>query len=300
MLSPDGSQLVTSVATPDADGTRYRTALWRVDPSGARPARPADPRRPGESSAVFTDVGDMLFTSARPDPEADEDEEGPAALWLLPAEGGEARLIGNRLGGSEKIDRDADVVADSAAAGADLADEDASGGRAGTSTSPRSCTGLAGPALGPRSRPGRPRFSRHRCRTRAASTAGLDLTDLTPDARPNQADFDLAPDGRRCSPRWRVDEPHGERHAAGRLDLADGSVRPRVDDPDDTVDAPDAVSPDGAVGRLPRSRSDLATEPPHVRCVARTSSTAASRASRAGLGPLDHRTRLASGLRGIA
>jgi hypothetical protein len=35
VLSSDGSRLVTAVSTPDTDGTRYRTALWEVDPAGA-------------------------------------------------------------------------------------------------------------------------------------------------------------------------------------------------------------------------------------------------------------------------
>ena len=38
-LSPDGRRLVVAVATPDRENTRYRTALWEVDPAGTRPAR---------------------------------------------------------------------------------------------------------------------------------------------------------------------------------------------------------------------------------------------------------------------
>src|SRR5437870_2144715 len=36
-LSPDGSRLVTTVATLDPDGVRWVTALWQVDPTGATP-----------------------------------------------------------------------------------------------------------------------------------------------------------------------------------------------------------------------------------------------------------------------
>ena len=35
-LSPDGARLVTTVATRDAKGTGYATALWEVDPAGER------------------------------------------------------------------------------------------------------------------------------------------------------------------------------------------------------------------------------------------------------------------------
>jgi hypothetical protein len=34
-LSPDGTRLVTSVATLDEKRTRYVSALWEVDPTGA-------------------------------------------------------------------------------------------------------------------------------------------------------------------------------------------------------------------------------------------------------------------------
>ena len=40
-LSPDGTRLVTTLATPNAKGTGYASALWEVDPSGERPRRQA-------------------------------------------------------------------------------------------------------------------------------------------------------------------------------------------------------------------------------------------------------------------
>src|SRR5439155_21965303 len=44
-------------------------------------------------------TGELLFTSARPDPERKEPQpDEPAALWLLPA-AGEARMVGDRPGG---------------------------------------------------------------------------------------------------------------------------------------------------------------------------------------------------------
>ena len=92
-LSPDGTRLVTTVQTLDPQRTAYRTALWEVDPTGEAPARRLTRSAKGESSATFTGAGDVLFTSARPDPDAGSDDDPKAALWLLPATGGEARVI---------------------------------------------------------------------------------------------------------------------------------------------------------------------------------------------------------------
>ena len=38
-LSVDGSRLAVSVQTLDPKGTKWRSALWEVDPAGTRPAR---------------------------------------------------------------------------------------------------------------------------------------------------------------------------------------------------------------------------------------------------------------------
>ncbi|MFF2831189.1 prolyl oligopeptidase family serine peptidase [Cellulosimicrobium cellulans] len=92
-LSPDGARLVTSVQTLDPKRTGYRTALWEVDPAGGAPARRLTRSTKGESSATFTGAGDVLFTSARPDPDGGSDDDPKVALWLLPATGGEARVV---------------------------------------------------------------------------------------------------------------------------------------------------------------------------------------------------------------
>ena len=93
-VAPDGSLLVVGVATPAPDGTRYRTALWAVDPSGSAAPRQLTRSEAGESTAAFLPSGDLLFTSARPDPDAAPDSsEPPGALWRLPRAGGEAELL---------------------------------------------------------------------------------------------------------------------------------------------------------------------------------------------------------------
>ncbi|WP_136611784.1 S9 family peptidase [Sinomonas albida] len=101
-LSPDGTRLVTAVATLNGKGTEYRSALWEVDPAGERPARRITRSAKGEAGAAFSASGDLFFTSARPDPEKPDDEP-VNALWLLPRDGGEARVVVSRAGGVAKV-----------------------------------------------------------------------------------------------------------------------------------------------------------------------------------------------------
>jgi dipeptidyl aminopeptidase/acylaminoacyl peptidase len=117
-LSPDGSRLVVAVATLGPDSKELRTALWQVDPSGDAAPRRLTRSAVGESNAAFLPDGSLLFTSARPDPDAKKDEksdepEPPAALWHLPSDGGEARLLLAPPGGIAGlvVARDSETVA---------------------------------------------------------------------------------------------------------------------------------------------------------------------------------------------
>ena len=97
-LSPDGTRAVLTVATLKKDGTAYERSLWAVPTDGSgSPARLTRSAK-GESGASFTSAGDVLFVSARPDADADEDDES-GQLWLLPAAGGEARPVTRLAGG---------------------------------------------------------------------------------------------------------------------------------------------------------------------------------------------------------
>ena len=75
-------------ALPDPDGKAFRSALWSVDPAGDAAAARLTRSAAGESNAAFLPDGSLLFTSARPDPDAKPgrkaDETPPAALWLPP------------------------------------------------------------------------------------------------------------------------------------------------------------------------------------------------------------------------
>ena len=108
-LSPDGCRLVTSVAAVAPDRKSFTTSLWALDTDGAGPPRRLTRSAPGESGAAFLPDGSLLFTSTRPDPDAaanaddgDRDRR-PAGLWLLPADGGEARLVVADPGGVQAV-----------------------------------------------------------------------------------------------------------------------------------------------------------------------------------------------------
>jgi dipeptidyl aminopeptidase/acylaminoacyl peptidase len=101
-LMPDGSRVILTVATLGPDKTAYRRALWSVAADGTDGATRLTRSAKGESGVGFTSSGDILFVSARPDGEAEEESEA-AQLWVLPASGGEARAITRLAGGASGI-----------------------------------------------------------------------------------------------------------------------------------------------------------------------------------------------------
>ena len=98
-LSPDGTWLAATVQTLSPDKKKYQTSIWRIDPEGG-PARRLTRSAQGEGGPVFLPDGSLLFTSKRPDPDAEkEDKDAKAALWVLPPDGGEARRLTALPGG---------------------------------------------------------------------------------------------------------------------------------------------------------------------------------------------------------
>ena len=251
-LSPDGTRLVTTVQTLDAKRTGWTTAVWEVDPTGWAPARRLTRSRKGESSAVFAASGDVLFTSARPDPAAEKDEEEPrSALWLLPAAGGEARVVATAPGGVGGVlaAREADVVSVSAPVlprAADLAEDKEL--RTGRTDRKLSAILHAGYPVRHWDHDLGPDEERRFAGTLASGDGDprLELRQLTgPGRQLDEHDAALAPDGGTLVATWGVADPGAARRTVlVAVDTATGERRVLVDDPDGEVFGP-AVSADG-------------------------------------------------------
>ncbi|GIF73790.1 S9 family peptidase [Asanoa siamensis] len=263
LLSPDGTRLVVGVATPDRENSRYATALWEVDPAGERPARRLTRSVKGESSAAFTPAGDLLFTSARPDPDGDDGEGEPkAALWLQPAGGGDARVVAKLPGGVQGVLVSAGGTV---VAGSGLLPSSADPDADREARKRRKDDGIS--AILHEEYP--IRFWDHdlgpaRGRLLAAdltADGALPLRDLTGHvgrALEHENEWDVAPDGRTVVATWMVAERGGsERGTLVAIDVATGARRVLADDPEQEYSNP-VVSPDSArVAVVVRRRSSV-------------------------------------------
>ena len=279
-LAPDGSRLVTAVATLNPEKTRYVTALWEVDPSGERPARRLTRSAKGEGAASFLPDGGLLFVSARPDPDAAKDDDPPAALWLLPDTGGEARVVATRpggIGGFQVARESGHVVLSSStfASSVTAADDEKvrKDRKDGKVTAilhegypvrywdhdlgpdrPRLLVGtvaaedlLAQPSED-ETRPGR-----------------MELRDLTPDpgGALTNASWEVTPDGATVVTTWQAVEVGGQRETLVAIDVATGTRRTLLDDPRFEYSAP-AISPDGSRVAVQVWTRSTANQPPDV------------------------------------
>jgi len=246
-LSPDGSRLVTTVTTPAPEGTRMRSALWELDPTGVRPPRRLTFGATGESSPVFGPDGALYFLSARPDPDAPAQDgtEPSAALWRLPAEGGEAALVAEPPGGVDAVAvaRDAGTVLLGTALhpGAATFEADAEHERARTEAgiTARLFTGYPirfwDHDLGPR--------------RRRLSVVTEPPAPLTADVGValEEVDIAIAPDGRTVLAGWRRDQadPARERVDLVALPAGGAELHPRTLRGDGASYSGMAVAPDG-------------------------------------------------------
>ena len=252
-LSGDGSRLATTVQTLDRERTGWTTAVWEVDPTGAAPARRLTRSRKGESSAAFAASGDLLFTSARPDPDAEpgnKDDDPKTALWLLPAGGGEARVVATAPGGLSGVlaARDADVVSVTAPVMPRAASltEDGALRKERTDRKVSAVLHAGYPVrfwdhdLGP------DEDRRFVASLAPADDARLELRQLTgPGRQLDEHESDLSPDGTTLVTTWTVAEAGAAQRATlVAVDTATGERRTLVDDPDADVYGP-AVSADG-------------------------------------------------------
>ena len=244
-VSPDGSRVVTTVSELNEKRTEYITAVWELDPEGQLPARRLTRGAKGESSPAFTSDGDLLFVAVRP---TEDDDKPPAALWRLPAAGGEGVEVLSPPGGVEgvKTARDAarTVVRVPLLPSAGTVDDDRRLRKLRKDNKITAILHTGYPIrywdkdLGP--------DGPHLLALDPADDAAP--VDLTP--RPGgalrEADFDVSADGRFVVTSWQLPAPGAARHSVlVRIDLSSGDHTVIADDPDADLWSP-AISPDGS------------------------------------------------------
>ncbi|MBC7373626.1 MAG: PD40 domain-containing protein, partial [Frankiales bacterium] len=242
-LSRDGNRLVTCSASLDPKGVRWVPALWEVDPTGTRPAVRLTRSGKGETGPVFAADGTLLFTSARPDPDGDSEDDAPAALWALPV-AGEAHVIASRPGGVSGV---------RTAAGTVLALSDTLPGAIDGEADEQRRTARKDAKVNAVLHTGYPvRYWDHdlgigQNRLLAAdldSPAWRELTPI-PGRALHEASTALAPDGRTAVTTWAVSVAHGaSRSTLVVIDTVTGERRVLLDDPAADLGSP-VVSPDG-------------------------------------------------------
>jgi dipeptidyl aminopeptidase/acylaminoacyl peptidase len=254
--APDGSWLAASVQTLHADRKKYVTSIWRIDSRGGPPRRLTRSAE-GEGNPRFLPDGSLLFTSKRPDPEeTDAGRDAGAALWLLPGDGGEARVVASPPGGIAGVETAADSAAIAVVAPVFEDDERLRKERkdAGVTAILHESVpvrywdhdlGPAEPRLfavaPPEAAPG------ETAGAAAGETARQAVRDLTPDAGRAlfEPSFALSPDGTLAAAtwwRWR-DGVQAHRELA-LIDLATGKRTVLLTDPEVDYGSP-AFSPDG-------------------------------------------------------
>ena len=246
--APDGSALVGAAQTLNSKQTAWTTSLWWLDPAGERPARRLTRGDKGENGAAFTPDGDLLFLAKRPS--EDEDEKAPAALWLLPREGGDPRIVATHPGGFEGIAvRGTTLLAfANTLPHSETLEQETERRKERAEKKVSAILHTSYPVrywdhdLGP----GYPRAYVADL-AELATADRLTLRDLTPDAGKSltAAHADLSPDGAFIATSWTVPLARGDfRNALTRIDAATGERRILVDDPAAEFFAP-SISPDG-------------------------------------------------------
>lgn len=270
-VSNDGGRLVTTVSSLNPDKNKFVTSVWEIDPAGGQPARRLTRSAKGEAGAAFLPNGDLLFTSARPDPDASEDgDDAPALLWLLPAAGGESRVVAQRPGGlgGVKVAREAGTVlvtSDTFPSSGDAeADEAKRKQRKETKVSAilheqypiRHWDHDLGPDV--------PRLF-----VGMLGDDKIEFRDLTPDAGHAlvEASYDISADGASVVTSWNTPAGAGAvRPTLVAIDVATGDRRTIADDEEHEYYAP-AISPDGTTVAALQEKLSTAERAPVIRLV---------------------------------
>lgn len=248
VLSPDGEQLVTTVSQPDAKGRRYVASLWALDPHGQAAPRQLTHSPNGETDPMFHPDGSLLFRSTRSWQSPDAGEEQMPALWRLPQDGTEARMLFAPRSGIDglAVARGAGSVVVAAALAPTASDWQADAAwetaRREAGVSAKLFTGYPirywDHDLGPREQ------------RLAVLADDLDseprVLTLEPERSLDEVDFDITPDGMTLVTGWRRDQadPLRSRVDLVAIDIATGEQRTLREDGCEYTKI--AVSPSGA------------------------------------------------------
>ncbi len=260
-LSADGTRLVTTIAELSPDASSYVNAIWELDPAGRSPARRLTRSAHGDSEPAFDADGDLLFISARPPtgsagPAIDKP---PAALWRLPAGGGEAIEVLSLPGGvtAVRTARGAEitvVVAPLLSSARDLDDER----RLRELRSAGKITAILHTGypvrywdsdLGPEE-------------PHLLDVEGPRVLTPQPGRALRDASFDISADGRFLVTTWPVAGPGPvQRSVLLRVDLTSGDRDIVADDPGADLENP-AISPDGSAVAFTRESTSTSDRAP--------------------------------------
>ncbi|TFV59624.1 S9 family peptidase [Mycobacterium sp. PS03-16] len=261
-VAPDGSRVVTTIGELDDDGTAFVTAVWELDPAGVRPARRLTRGAKGERAPAFTAGGDLLFLASRPTKDSTGDGDAPpAALWRLPASGGEAVQECTAPGGVAGVwaARGADVTivrAPLLSSAADLDDDKRLRGlRKDNKVSAVLHAGYPVRYWDHDLGPDEPHL-----------LDAADRRDLTP--RPGgglrEADVDLSDDGRFAVVAWQHPAAGAAlRRTLMRVEVGTGERVTIADDPDADLGIP-AISPDGRAVAFARETVSTPMQAPRI------------------------------------
>ncbi|OBA97330.1 peptidase S9 [Mycolicibacterium fortuitum] len=257
-VSPDGSRVVTTVSTLNDKRTEFVSAIWELDPAGTEPARRLTQGVKGESAPVFTAGGDLLFIAVRP---GEGEDEPPAALFQLPAAGGEAfevlSMPGGVTGAVSARAVEATLVAAPLLPSSDGFDDDKVRREARKDAKVSAILHTGYPV----------RHWDHDLGPDQPHIFDADgRRDLTPDpgAALRETTFDLSADGAFLVTSWRVQGPGTEvRLALVRIDRAGGERTTLVEEPGVDLDHP-VIAPDCTAVAFTRETHSTPTSAPRI------------------------------------